>query len=445
MWSPTRRQLMGGLASVSALSFAPETSHAAPRMAVNKHVLPNGLTLLSHRDPRLPVVAMEVRYLVGSAHERKGRSGFAHLFEHLMFQGSRSYPGEYFAPYEPIGGVVNGTTNVDRTNYFERVPAAYLELPIWMESDRMGGLLDALDQKKLDNQRDVVKNERRQRYENPPYGLVPKLMQNNLYPEGHPYQHTTIGSHADLTAATLDDVRNFFREYYVPSNAYVTLAGAFDEDRALKLIERYFGSLPAGKRTPMPVAALPPQPTNRIEHPDKVRLPRVHFVWHTPALYKEGDAAMDIFASLLTSGKTSRLYQPLVYEQQMAKDVGAYQRSMALSSMFVVQATAAPGVSVQKLSDALRVSLEKALQTPPTKDEFDRVLNGWKKSFFGRVESVISKATTISTYEHIAGNANYLNADLERYTALTPESVLAQVKRYIDPEKALAIDVVPRA
>ncbi len=414
-----------------------------PKIKVETWSLQNGLTVVMSHDARLPVVAVEVRYLVGSSHEVKGRSGFAHLFEHLMFQGSKNHDKEYFDPFEPIGGGANGTTNVDRTNYYERVPKNYLELALWMESDRMESLLPALTQKKLDNQRDVVKNERRQRYENRPYGMTWKFFHNSLFPEGHPYQHTTIGSHADLTAATLDDVKGFFRQYYVPSNAVVTIVGDYDRDEAMLLVERYFGHLPAGKRAPKPKAPIPTLAENQhITSTDNVPLPRIHLAWHTPGLYIDGDASMDVYASVLTDGKTSRLYKPLVYDQKVAKDVSAYQVSMAMSGFFVVSATAAPGKTVAELEAALKAELAAAQKTPPTDDEMSRVLNGWRKSFFGRAESVISRATLLSTYYHLTGSADFIAGDLARYTKLTAKKVHDDATKWL-AKPYLRVDIVP--
>ena len=413
------------------------------RIDVQTYTLPNGLTVMQSRDQRLPVVAVEVRYLVGSANERPGRSGFAHLFEHLMFQGSRSFDGEYFGPFEPIGGEVNGSTNTDRTNYYERVPSNYLELALWMESDRMEGLLDTLTQEKLDNQRDVVKNERRQRYENSPYGMVWKLFSNELYPQGHPYHHTTIGSHEDLSAASLDDVKSFFRTYYVPANAVLTIVGDFEPSQARAWVEEYFGHIPGGQRAEPPTA--PPVTAKRvhIEETDNVKLPKIHLAWVTPALYADGDSALDVLAGVLTDGKTSRLFKPLVYETKVAKDVSAFQVSQALSSFFVVEATAAPGVTVEQLAKALDKELASALNSPPSEDEMARVLNGWRKSFYGQVESVLSRAQLLSTYYDMTGSPEYIDKDLKRYTSLTPGDVHAHAQRWLKLDQAVRIDIVP--
>ena len=414
-----------------------------PEVEVETWTLDNGLTVLMSHDDRLPVVAVEMRYLVGSAHEREGRSGFAHLFEHLMFQGSKHFDQEYFAPLEPIGAGANGTTSQDRTNYYERVPSNYLELALWLESDRMEHLLPALTQEKLDNQRDVVKNERRQRYENSPYGMVWKFFSHNLFPQGHPYQHTVIGSHADLTAASLDDVKAFFKQYYAASNAVLTIVGDYDREQARRMVQRYYGHLPKGERAPKPTADFPVLAKDELlSTTDNVKLPRIYLAWHTPGLYAAGDASMDVYASVLTDGKTSRLYKPLVYDQKVAKDVAAYQVSMAMSGFFVVQATAAPGKTIEEVAAALDAALAEARKTPPTEDEMTRVLNGWRKSFFGRVESVMSRARMLSNYYHLTGSADYLAQDLARYTGLTAKAVQDDVDTYLSRHR-LRVDIVP--
>jgi len=414
-----------------------------PQLQVETHTLENGLTVLLSRDDRLPVVAVEVRYLVGSAHERKGRSGFAHLFEHLMFQGSQNFDDEYFKPFEPIGARVNGTTSTDRTNYYERVPREYLELALWMESDRMENLLPVLTQEKLDNQRDVVKNERRQSYEDRPYGMWWLWLIDSMFPEGHPYHHAPIGSHADLTAATLDDVKAFFRQYYVPSNAVVTIVGDFDPAQAKALVAQYFGHLPAGTRAPDPKTKddTLQKSIHRVES-DEVKLPRIYLAWHTPALYEEGDAAMDILATVLSDGKSSRLYKPLVYDQKVAKDVAAFQVSFAREGFFVVQATAAPGKSIDELATALDKAVTEAIATAPTDDEMTRSLNGWRKSFYGRIESVLSRAQLLSNYFHIAGNPDYLATDLARYTGLDAAKVHEAARRYMSANR-VRLDILP--
>lgn len=421
-----------------------KTSDTAPRVNVEQYTLSNGLTVLLSRDESLPVIATETLYLVGSGHEREGRTGFAHLFEHLMFQGSKHHDREYFEPFEPIGGSVNGTTNQDRTNYFQRVPSNYLELPIWMESDRMRSLLPALSQGKLDNQRDVVKNERRQRYEVEPYGMAWWYLGEALYPKGHPYRHSPIGSHEDLTAATLDDVKGFFRQYYVPSNAVFALVGDFEEARAKDLIQRYFGDIPGGQRATAPNVPRP-EPASSLHwlKQDDVELPRIYLAWHTPALFEQGDAELDLWSSVLGDGKSSRLFQPLVYEQKVAKDVAAFQVSQKMSSYYVVTATAAPGVTIDRLYAALDAALRKALEKPPTERELTRAKNAFKKDFFTRIEAASSRASLLATYYLHTGRADYIDEDLARYVDATAASVHSAAQRFLKPDTHARIDFVP--
>ncbi|MBN2197203.1 MAG: insulinase family protein [Polyangiaceae bacterium] len=430
--------------AVLATTLSAATARAAPQIPVEQYTLANGLTVITNRDTRLPVVAVEVRYLVGSGNERPGRTGFAHLFEHLMFEGSGSYDHEYFKPFEPIGGSPNGTTSQDRTNYFERVPSNYLELALWMESDRMENFLPVLTQSKLDNQRDVVLNERRQRYIDQPYGMAHEYLSAALYPVGHPYHHTTIGDPDDVSAASLADVQAFFSEYYVPSNAVLTVAGDFEPGSLRELVELYFGHIPAGKRAVLPA---PPTPTvtelRHVVQTDDVKLSRIYLAWLTPPLYAPDDAELDILATVLSHGKTSRLFQPLVYEKKVAKDVSAYQASHQLTSFFLVQATAAPDVNVDELHRELMAALRAALDTPPTEAELTAAVNAYKKDYYARLESVVERAGLLSTYFHKLGTADYLTQDLERYAHTTSDQVAAAARRYLDLERHVRVDIVP--
>jgi zinc protease len=417
----------------------------APELPVEQYRLSNGLTVVLSPDRDLPIVATEVLYLVGSGHEVAGRTGFAHLFEHLMFQGSKNFDKEYFEPFEPAGGSVNGTTNRDRTNYFERVPSNYLELSLWMESERMENLLPALGQKKLDNQRDVVRNERRQRYENQPYGMAWWYLAEMLYPPGHPYRHEPIGSHEDLTAASLDDVRGFFKKYYVPANAVLAVSGDFASEALKPMIERYFGGIPGGVRAAPPTAT---RPTLRgsvqrvIE--DNITLPRIYLAWHSPALFEPGDAELDLFSNVSANGKSSRLYKALVYDQRVAKDVSAFQVSQKLSSLFVIQVTAAPGETIDSVYTALLPALKKALTEPPSQDELERAKNDYKKSFYQRLESVASRVSNLASYVLYAGRADYFDEDLARYVKASAADVHGAARRWIDLENLVRLDFVPR-
>lgn len=418
---------------------------AAPEVPVEQYRLDNGLTIVLSPDRDLPLVATEVLYLVGSGHEVQGRTGFAHLFEHLMFQGSQNFDKEYFQPFEPIGGNVNGTTNRDRTNYFERVPSNYLELPLWMESERMENLLPALDQKKLDNQRDVVKNERRQRYENQPYGMAWWYLTEMLYPAGHPYRHEPIGSHEDLSAAKLEDVQHFFQKYYAPANAVIAMAGDFDVNAVKPMIEKYFGGIPGGTRAATPQAVRPT--LSGVQHrlvEDNIGLPRIYLAWHSPALFEPGDAELDLFSSIASDGKSSRLFKALVYDQRVAKDVSASQVSQKLGSLFVIQVTAAPGETIDSVYRALMPALSAALARPPSDDELERAKNHYKKGFYERIESVSSRASTLASYYLYAGRADYFDEDLARYVKATPSGVHEAARKSLDLSNLVRIDFVPR-
>jgi zinc protease len=428
---------------VLGLALGASSTAAVPQVPVEQYQLKNGLTVLLSEDHALPVTSLEILYLVGSGHERPGRTGFAHLFEHLMFQGSEHFDHEYFKPYEPIGAAVNGTTSQDRTNFFETVPSNYLKTPLFMESDRMQSLLPALTQEKLDNQREVVKNERRQRYENTPYGMANWYLSEALYPPEHPYHHTPIGSHADLTAANLEDVKQFFRQYYVPANASLTLVGDFQSADAKQLIEYYFGAIPAGERAQRPNPPVPAPRALHLQKTDEVPLPRVWLAWHSPALFAPGDAELDLFSAVLSAGKSSRLFYPLVYDKKIAKEVNAYQDSQALSSVYVIEATAAPGQSVDALYAALVDAVKKALAKPPSDAELGRAISAYKKSFYGRVEAVQSRASTLSNYFLHTGKGDYLQQDLARYVEATPDKVFQAAKRVIDLEHAVRLDIVP--
>src|SRR5688572_1605751 len=318
----------------------------------SKRTLDNGLDVIVHEDHRLPMVAVNIWYHVGSKNERPGRTGFAHLFEHLMFEGSEHHDHGYFPPLQRAGGQLNGSTNADRTNYWEVVPTGALDLALWMESDRMGYLLPALSEKKFSNQRDVVLNERRQNYENRPYGLAGMALSAAMFPPDHPYHWPTIGSADDLRAAKLDHVREFFQTYYHPGNASLSLAGDIDTGEAFALAEKYFGDIPAGPKVErVRVEAKLDESANLIME-DRVELPRLYISWHSPAMFATDDAELDIVGDVLAHGKTSRLYKTLVYERRVATDVSAYQHSREMGGMFQVAATAAAGVALPELNAA---------------------------------------------------------------------------------------------
>lgn len=426
------------------LGAATSKTASLPAFDVEQYTLNNGLTVLLSEDHSLPSVAAHIVYLVGSGHERKGRTGFAHLFEHLMFQGSAHFDEEYFAPFEPIGARTNGTTSSDRTVYYEQVPSQYAELALWMESDRMRSLLPVLTQEKLDNQREVVKNERRQRYEITPYGMAFWHMDHALFPEGHPYHHATIGSHEDLSAATLEDVRGFFQTYYVPKNAALAMVGDFQSTEMKALIEKYFGDIAQGTRAPTPS---PPRPS--ITSPkhwvieDDVALPRVYFAWLTPALFEAGDAELDLLSSVLSRGKSSRLFHALVYKRKLAKEIHAYQMSQKLNGVYVIQATAAPGTDLDELAAAIQEELGVALLEPPKESELSRARNDYKKHFFSQLQTFSDRASLLGSYFLHTGKGDYVKEDYARYVNASAEAVLSSGKKYLNFENSVRLDFVP--
>src|SRR6266446_6915542 len=318
-----------------------------PQLKFEQYKLENGLDVILSEDHRLPMVAVNLWYHVGPANEVPGRTGFAHLFEHMMFEGSKHVPGSsHFHLLEAAGASdINGTTDFDRTNYFETLPSNQLELALWLESDRMGYLPDQLSQANLSNQQDVVRNERQESLENTPYGVVEEGLFHQLFPKEHPYYGEIIGSHADIQAAKLEDVRNFFKLYYAPNNASLAIVGDFDPDKARELVQKYFGPLKRGEEVPKIKAHTPPITSERhAVIQDNVQLPRVYMAWLSSPIFKPGDAEADLAATILGGGKSSRLYKKLVYEKQIALDVAVTQQSLILGSIFEVQATARPGV-----------------------------------------------------------------------------------------------------
>ena len=412
------------------------------------HVLPNGLNLLLHEDHSTPTVAVNVWYHVGSANEKPGRTGFAHLFEHLMFEGSGNVPEGMFDNWlESAGGQNNGSTSNDRTNYWENIPSNALELALFLESDRMGYLLDNMSPEKVDGQRDVVKNERRQSYENRPYGLAWETIYKNLYPKDHPYNWTTIGSMEDLSAASYEDVVEFFKLYYAPNNASLSIAGDIDTEETINLVEKWFSEIPRGKAVPpinAPAAELNEEKILTLE--DKVQLPRLYVTWITPAQFIPGDAELDILANILTGGKNSRLYQRLVYDLQIAQDVSAFQASGRLSSQYMIIATARAGHTLEELMTVINEELDKIKSEPPTNREVQRAVNQYEASFLDRLQSIGGfggKADLLNRYLYFTGNPDYFNEDLERYKAVSAKDVSAMAKTYLPGDAKVVLSIVP--
>jgi zinc protease len=412
-----------------------------------KHTLDNGLDVIVHEHRQLPMVAVNVWYHVGSKNEQPGRTGFAHLFEHLMFEGSAHYDKGFFQPLQQAGGLLNGSTNPDRTNYWEVVPTGALDLALWMESDRMGHLLPALTREKFENQRDVVLNERRQNYENRPYGLAGMAISEALFPPEHPYHWLTIGSADDLRAMQLDDVREFFATYYHPANASLSLAGDISADEGFRLAESYFGDIPAGAK-PAPVHAEASLAAGkRLLLEDRVELARVYLAWHSPAMFSSGDAELDLTADLIAHGKTSRLYRTLVYEQQIAADVVAYQHSREISGVFQIAATAAPGVPLSRLYDEIISAVGDVAAQGPTDAELERARAQTDAQFVYRIQTIGGfggKSDQLNAYNVFRGDPGYFAADRARYDDATREGIAAAVQSWLVARPHVALSVVPR-
>jgi zinc protease len=405
------------------------------------------LDLPFHKDRHVPIVAVNIWYHVGSKNETPGRTGFAHLFEHLMFEGSAHHDTGYFPPLQRAGAILNGSTNTDRTNYWEVVPTSAIDLALWMESDRMGYLLPALTASRFETQRDVVLNERRQNYENRPYGLALMAVLAALYPPEHPYHWMTIGSAEDIEAMQLEDVQAFFRTYYHPANASLVLAGDIDAEHGFALAEHYFAEIPGG-RPPDAVRATAALPgARRLLLEDRVELPRVYMAWHSPAMFAPDDAEMDLVADLLANGKTSRLYQTLVYERRIAVDVSASQSSRELGSFFLLAATGAPGRPLADLVAGIDAAIADVSADGPTVAEMERAIVQAESQFVYRLQTVGGfggKSDQLNAYNTMRGDPAYFLADLDRYRLATRETVRTAAERWLRLDRRVLLSVVPK-
>ena len=405
-------------------------------IAFEKHTLPNGLDVILHRDPAIPVASVNVWYHVGSKDEEIGRTGFAHLFEHIMFRGTRHHKASHFEPLQKIGATLNGSTTGDRTNYWEDVPSNYLELALWLEADRMGFLLDALDQEGFDTERDVVKNERRQSYENRPYGMAQWHIQQALFPLPHPYHWLTIGSQEDLDAASLDDVKDFFRRYYSPSNASLAIAGDIDAAAALDLAHRYFADLPpdpAVRRIGR--ADSPLSGRVDLEMTDRVSLPRSYTVWPAPANLSGADDAGDILRAILSDGQSSRMYRALVYEQQIAQSATIAYYAAEIAGQFRMELTPAPGHTLDEVEDAAAAVLDGIAADPPTDAEFERAINRIEMHHYrtlARVGGFGGRADALNYFNTFTGDPNRLNSVVDDYRKVTKDDVLRVHRQIMD-------------
>jgi zinc protease len=420
-----------------------------PNIPIERHRLPNGLRVILSPDDRTPIVAVNLWYDVGSRHERPGKTGFAHLFEHMMFQGSKNVAkNEHHTYIQAVGGSLNASTWLDRTNYFETLPAHELELALWLEAERMANLLPAMTQEKLDNQRDVVKNERRSSVDNVPYGTWDEKLQELLFPESHPYHHSTIGSMEDLSAACLDDVEDFFATYYAPNNAVLTVAGDFEPDAALGMIEPHFGPIPANPD-------LPPHPDVTLEPfvigaevreilPDMVPLPRVYLAYRMPIFGSKGFDAVEVTSDLLAAGRASRLYATLVRERQVAQDVVAFAFPVVGgAAIFALWATARPGIESARLETELLGEIHRLGREGPSDDELTRVRNLHAAATASSLERISERADRLSMYTCLFDEPERINAEDARYRAVQAGDVRSVMASVVRSDNQVVLTYVP--
>ena len=455
---PAPRRLVALLALSGALSLPAWSAPAAPapgavsteagQLAIRheKYTLPNGFEVILVEDHRLPLVAFNLWVHAGPQNEAQGQTGFAHLFEHLMFAGSRHVPrGEFDKFVDAAGGTdANGSTNFDRTNYFFTLPSNQLEKGLWLKADMLGWMFDEIDAVSLANQQDVVRNERRQSYENRPYGIVEEAMYQALYPEGHPYRASVIGSHADIQRIQLEDVKDFARTYYRPNNATLVLAGDFDPKQAKALVQKYFGTLKPGPKPPEVRVATPEITSERrLVVTDRIELSRLDLAWHTPAMFKPGDAELDIAAHVLGGGKASRLYGLLVRDKQLAQSVEVSQGSQALSSVFDIEVVARPGASLDDIEKLVDAEIDRLAKEPPTAAEVAQARATIETQLLQRMEKVTSLADLVNHYNQMAGDPGFVGQDLARYAQLTPASVSATVAQFLKKDRRVVVQAKP--
>ena len=429
--------------------FAPPIpTNNDPKVAFERYTLPNGLEVILIPDKKVPLVAVSLWYHVGSGYEVHGKSGFAHLFEHMVFQGSKHVGDDkHFDILKQIGGdSVNGTTNQDRTNYFEVVPSNQLETGLWLESDRMGYLLDKLNDKSLANQIDVVRNERRQRYDNVPYGKARFALAAALYPEGHPYRYMTIGKHEDLEVASVNDVKGFFKTWYVPANATISLAGDFDVPVAKKLVEKWFGGFPKSEKPKVIPVPAPPIKSTEISLNDEFAKQRqITFAWHSPANYGEGDADLDIVAEALRREGPGRLYKALIYDRPLATSTFASQGGAQFSGTFNVTVTLRPEANVDEVKKIVAAEIARLAKDPLSEKEIARVITGNEARVVRGLENLLARSETLQAFNHYLGDPNKLTWDLDRYRTTTAEKIRATVAKYLLPDRMVTIITNPTA
>jgi zinc protease len=441
----SNKQLVTLCYLMGVAAAAPLIAQPVPRIQFEKYTLPNGLEVILHEDHSTPIVAVDTWYHVGSGDEQVGRTGFAHLFEHIMFMGSQHVAvGQFDRLLEAAGANNNGSTTEDRTNYYEVLPSNALALALWLDADRMGFLIPTMDLAKVNLQRDVVKNERRQRVDNQPYGRANEVILAALYPQSHPYSWPVIGSMADLSAASLTDVQNFFRTYYAPNNATLTIAGDFDPAAVKRLVSQYFGSIPRGqtitRRTTVPAVTIPRDTFLVLE--DRVQLPRVYYTWHSVKNYSNDDASLDILAQVLANDRNSRLYKKLVYELQVAQDVRAFQNGSRLDGRFQLSVTPKPGQKAADIDKIIQTEISNVIATGITSRELQRAKNVYKSSFLNRLASVLGKAEVLNGYNYFKGNPDFVQQDAARYERVTAADVQRVARTYLGRPK-IVLTVVP--
>lgn len=428
-----------------ALTTLPSGAQTTPRISFEKYTLPNGLQVILHEDHSTPIVAVNTWYHVGSGDEQVGRTGFAHLFEHIMFMGSQNVPVGMFDKWlEAAGADNNGSTTEDRTNYYEILPSNALELALWLDADRMGWLLPTMDLPKVDLQRDVVKNERRQSYDNVPYGRAYETLLAALYPKSHPYSWPVIGSMADLSAATLEDTKTFFRTYYTPNNATLAIGGDFDLVKAKQLVAKYFGSIPRGpavtRRTSVPPVTISRDTFLVLE--DKVQLPRLYYTWHSVKAFSPDDAALDILARVVANDKNSRLYKKLVYDLQVVQSVRAATEGGRLDGMFLIDVLLKPGQKTADIDKLVQAEIKSVIDNGITQRELVRAQNSFRAYFLNRLASVGEKADLLNFYNYFVGTPDFVQQHAARYDKVTTADIQRVAKTYVGKPK-IVLTVVP--
>ncbi|CAN5701392.1 hypothetical protein BH11MYX1_BH11MYX1_07280 [soil metagenome] len=417
-----------------------------PKIRFEKYKLANGLEVILAPDPTIPLVAVNVWYHVGSGDEVPGKSGFAHLFEHMMFQGSKNVGADqHFPVLRKLGADnVNGTTNPDRTNYYEVVPSNQLETGLWLESDRMSHLLDILDKAELDNQIDVVRNEKRQNYDNQPYNRARFELQAALYPEGHPYRYFTIGKHEDLSTASLEDVKNFYRTWYVPANATLTLVGDFDVAATKKLVDKWFGSFPLSVKPTVVEVPAPVVKAAQLAVDDPfAKLRQITFAWHSPGMFAPGDADLDFIATALGREGTGRLYEALVFDKPLAQNVRANQGGQAFSGTFQITVALRTGSDVAVVQRLVLDEVAKVTRENLTDKEMARLVVSQEAGAIRELESVNGRANVLQTYNHYLADPDKITFDLDRYRKATPDQVRATAAKYLGPAHLVVVVTNP--